>query len=806
MATYTVNARSGLDTNPGTNAQPFKTLERAITAVTAAAGGAVGDTIVLEGDGNVYTPPVSSGSALISSSIQAKKGVQIIGTGSNSRPVIEGGGLIDIAMDFKSGAANSSLVKNVEVRNFRVAGIRINATQGLDTNFLAESCEIHHIIDTRFFGPPDPTARYQDGINISFGNPTIRNCEIHHIGQGGEAHGIYLSTCHNHVLDGNDIYAVRKEGIRDALGLRGSHTNNRFWRCTSGIHFAQCVGGLIANNTSYLNHQFGLSAKHNNDPLAALPTWGLSQGEVVHFWHNTVFSTTDESLYVAGNLTNGLAKPAGQIGNAPPNTTNQTGRSWLVEYRNNLFSGFGQRYIWDDPYVRDDTVNLDHNVYESRAGKRPLHFYTRIPDGLNIETIEEVRANTETLGWETNGRMLAVNFVDEVGGDFTPSAPIPGTLELPSQWGSQVGARASAKPRQMWKPNAAIVLNSSTDKPTQWPRLVDDLGSNTTLDTTTNTDEWFTIDHGSIVTFDHFHWVVFGHQKQSSTLTWSMEISNDNVNWTTIVDHQKFNDHFGSDFIWDLGHSYSARYLRWTSHDNFIGYGISTPAAAWLTWGGVKTATLRPVGSTPPATAVPSNTDLPAITGTAQTGSTLTSTTGAWLNAPTSYAYQWRRGTTNISGATTRTYVLIAADEGQAITCRVTATNSFGSTAATSEAVTPSAAPPTGAAPANTVLPQITTDGLAQTGDTVSATTGTWANSPTSFTYQWKRAGTNITGATGSTYVFVTADEGKQVTVLVTAANAFGSATALSSSITPQAAPPPPPPNLPNLGAWGVHT
>ena len=39
----------------------------------------------------------------------------------------------------------------------------------------------------------------------------------------------------------------------------------------------------------------------------------------------------------------------------------------------------------------------------------------------------------------------------------------------------------------------------------------------------------------------------------------------------------------------------------------------------------------------------PINNSLPIVTGTAQSGATLSSTAGTWLNSPTSYGYQWQR-------------------------------------------------------------------------------------------------------------------------------------------------------------------
>ena len=85
----------------------------------------------------------------------------------------------------------------------------------------------------------------------------------------------------------------------------------------------------------------------------------------------------------------------------------------------------------------------------------------------------------------------------------------------------------------------------------------------------------------------------------------------------------------------------------------------------------------------PPA---PVNTVLPNVTGVAIVGDILTTDDGSWTGSPTSYAYQWKRGATNI-GTNANTYTLVNADAGQSITCVVTATNATGSTPATSNAV-----------------------------------------------------------------------------------------------------------------------
>lgn len=80
-------------------------------------------------------------------------------------------------------------------------------------------------------------------------------------------------------------------------------------------------------------------------------------------------------------------------------------------------------------------------------------------------------------------------------------------------------------------------------------------------------------------------------------------------------------------------------------------------------------------------------------------------------------------------------------------------------------------------APANSLLPSIA--GIAQVGQTLTANVGGWSGSPV-FTYQWKKGGVNIAGATSKTYVPVVGDIGATITVTVTGTNSSGNASATS--------------------------
>lgn len=93
------------------------------------------------------------------------------------------------------------------------------------------------------------------------------------------------------------------------------------------------------------------------------------------------------------------------------------------------------------------------------------------------------------------------------------------------------------------------------------------------------------------------------------------------------------------------------------------------------------------IGSIGGVPVAPSNTVLPAITGTAQVGQALTSSTGTWTARPAAtYARQWKANGANISGATGATYTPVGGDVGKTITVTVTATNNHGSASATSAA------------------------------------------------------------------------------------------------------------------------
>lgn len=198
----------------------------------------------------------------------------------------------------------------------------------------------------------------------------------------------------------------------------------------------------------------------------------------------------------------------------------------------------------------------------------------------------------------------------------------------------------------------------------------------------------------------------------------------------------------------------------------------------------------------------PQNTSRPTIVGTPREGQTVWARAGSWSGtSPIKYSYQWIRCTSQLSncgtlaGKTSRDYALTASDVGTRLVVVVTATNAAGGRSAD---VSTETIGPRGAAPAYTALPTIA--GTPTSGQTLTATNGTWTGTSVSFAYRWQRcdaqgnACAGIGGATRSTYALGSADVGNTIRVAVKGWSAYGVAevTSVPTAVVAQAPPPGP--------------
>ena len=234
----------------------------------------------------------------------------------------------------------------------------------------------------------------------------------------------------------------------------------------------------------------------------------------------------------------------------------------------------------------------------------------------------------------------------------------------------------------------------------------------------------------------------------------------------------------------DISGANSATYV---ASESDVGYFLKVVVTA-LNSGGTST------GNTSAATSsvldiAPVNTSAPIINGTMQVNETLSASRGTWASSPTSYAYQWKRANSasgmysNIDGENSSSYTVTADDLGKFFRVAVTATNNIG---ASIPMVSASRGPIIDVIAVNLTLP--TVSGTAKNAETLTATTGTWENRPTSYAYQWKRATTAtgtyaaISGETDRTYVLTDSDVDKYIKVSVTAINSGGSSAIVTST------------------------
>jgi hypothetical protein len=155
---------------------------------------------------------------------------------------------------------------------------------------------------------------------------------------------------------------------------------------------------------------------------------------------------------------------------------------------------------------------------------------------------------------------------------------------------------------------------------------------------------------------------------------------------------------------------------------------------------------------------------------------------GSWEGERVTFTYEWRRGGASIAGAKEGTYRIQEADQGESISCVVTARDGAGEGAA--ESVNAIIVPRAGVleqAPVFTTPARVV--GEAKLEGILGCREGDWEAAPTpTFAYEWLREGQPISGAGKRYYLITAADEGADLSCEVTATNSAGSSWAVSEN------------------------
>jgi uncharacterized delta-60 repeat protein len=185
--------------------------------------------------------------------------------------------------------------------------------------------------------------------------------------------------------------------------------------------------------------------------------------------------------------------------------------------------------------------------------------------------------------------------------------------------------------------------------------------------------------------------------------------------------------------------------------------GSTTSTAATLT---VNAAPVAPAITAPP------------VAQTVNAGANVTFGVAATGTAP--ITFQWKKNTVDIPGATQVTLTLSGVQFADAGNYSVVLTNPIGTTVSTPVALVVNAAPPTVATP-----PAAQTVNAGANASLFVVVSGT-----APFTYQWKKGGVDIPGATGSSLAFAPAALADTGSYTVVVTNAGGSTTSAAATLT----------------------
>lgn len=544
MAIIYVAQATGSDANTGTAPATAKATIGGGVAVSAA-----GDTV--EVDAGTYSEAVVIPSGHSGLTIRAKTG---------QRPVVDGGGTRTEGFHLGYSNVNRVSVIGFEIRNFTGRGIAFAGTQSVANSHVFTDNYIHHITGT---------GTEQFGIRLDYGGACqVRRNEIAHIGQGGEAMGIRGERCFDNVYDSNEIYMVRKSGIRPRVEKNPTITNNIIYCCWVGVDLECVVGGLTANNILAWN-QNNLIVKHTNDTLTAMGTWGTPITCLIR--HNTFYAGSHCSV---------------NLGSSSGTTAR------YVDIQNNLFAGVPfNAHLWHGNLELASAV-IDNNVYNGDSTTRCYHT-TYSNSAVNYKTLAEMQVSP---GWDVNG--VAMNADADIPGEAAFDFNYANTsliasygVDLGAPYFAQVGARGLAAPRRPW----TRLVQTAVSKDFEPLRGITQLYDNrwiTEFVTTEGFPQSTISDLGSARTISHFIWLPYGHAISSNAKGLKLETSDDAATWIERWAGD-IADWGGADYHAELPSPVNARYIRFSATSNF-GSGTQTG------WSDVIVGNLYDAAAPPP--------------------------------------------------------------------------------------------------------------------------------------------------------------------------------------------------------------
>jgi hypothetical protein len=303
-ATYYVGV-NGSDSNPGTSASPFRTLQAGVDAARA------GDT-VLVGDGT-YGPTGGAGSMGVTLNTGGSPSAWItLKAAHKGMAVLDCQMVCQAYINLPSASAAYWVIQDFDIRNGTSFGIV--AYPAGSNNIRIQGNVIHHIGNHY-----DSTAQGIAGIfTDANANVTVDGNVIHDVGRtavltGSHDHGIYTHGV-NMVISNNVFYnALNGWHIQTAVGFSGTIANNTFFGPNP---YPGKVGQIVL-----WDPEGSMTVRNNlfyNPGSYAITNVGVSFSGPCSIDHNLVFSNSGERhAHVRDRVGAGVVEKVVSNGHAP---------------------------------------------------------------------------------------------------------------------------------------------------------------------------------------------------------------------------------------------------------------------------------------------------------------------------------------------------------------------------------------------------------------------------------------------------------------------------------------------------------
>lgn len=544
-------ATTGSDTTgDGSSGTPFATIAHAHSVATSAT--------------TIY---VFSGVYNATSVTITKSNITLQGYGS-TKPILDAGGI---------GTGAGKVIGLTNVTNVTIDGFEIRNAVGTSNIYgiLAESAVANCTISNNFIYGIHATGASSTSVGIGLGTNAspgvahdnlIQHNTIYDIGPGGESWGIWMLYSKNNTVDGNTIFCVRKEGVRDWVGYRNRFINNHCFLNWNGLELETSDGSYTANNVCHHNI-FGYNLKHVNDLATAegggaQGTWGVQ--EWCKYWHNTSYKNVHADI--------GIAMAPAPIAD-------------FIDIRDNLFDGggagggYGTANLNDFRGTRGTNVIVDYNAY--RLSQNSIIYFSGFPTETNLRTsLAALQADT-ALNWEANGQEFAPTYANPNGGDFrvTNRASLTGGINLGDAWGAQIGAEPTVMPSHAYQEFDVTVISTPPKNPannsSQFSNKNDD---SYWLSAAGVTSGAFVCDFGATITWNVAYHAIYSQGDPNCPKSIHLDVSDDNVTWTTVLDQVNPDNEQSSYKYLLFPGSATGRYVRFR-YDSVFSGGTQTNVA-----------------------------------------------------------------------------------------------------------------------------------------------------------------------------------------------------------------------------------